>query len=130
MEDNKYLYSVLNDKGLGQSSYANGDKNNSNMNLINHQVKGGKRATFVSRKSRHSFLDTFKQLNLKVVAEDIKHKLFEMNKNSNEQLVITEENYKEKTKEINKEIKGKRSSLKKKQNKNIEEKQIDFKKSN
>ena len=31
MEDNKYLYSVLNDKGLGQSSYANGDKNNSNI---------------------------------------------------------------------------------------------------
>ena len=119
MEDNKYLYSVLNDKGLGQSSYANGDKNNSNMNLINHQVKGGKKATFVSRKSRHSFLDTFKQLNLKVVAEDIKHKLFEMNKTSNEQLVITEENYKEKTKEINKEIKGKRSSLKKNKTKTL-----------
>ena len=117
MDDNKYLYSVLNDKGIGQSSHINGDKNNSNMNLINHQIKGAKRATFVSRKSRHSFLDTFKQLNLKVVAEDIRHKLFEMNKNSSDNLEINQDNNKENRKEINKENKEKTSSLKKNKSK-------------
>ena len=30
MDNNKYLYSVLNDKGIGQSNDVNGDKNNSN----------------------------------------------------------------------------------------------------
>ena len=108
MDDDKCLYSVLNDKGLGQSSYANGDKNSSNMNLINQQKKSGKKESFVSRKSRHSFLNTFKQLNLKVVAEDIKHKLFEMNKNSSDkQLEITEQY----NKEINKENIKNTSSL-------------------
>ena len=108
MDDDKCLYSVLNDKGLGQSSYANGDKNSSNMNLINQQKKSGKKESFVYRKSRHSFLNTFKQLNLKVVAEDIKHKLFEMNKNSSDkQLEITEQH----NKEINKENIKNTSSL-------------------
>ena len=110
MDDDKCLYSVLNDKGLGQSSYANGDKNSSNMNLINQQQqkKSGKKESFFARKSRHSFLNTFKQLNLKVVAEDIKHKLFEMNKNSSDkQLEITGHH----NKEINKENIKNTSSL-------------------
>ena len=142
MDNNKYLYSVLNDKGIGQSNDVNGDKNNSNMNLINNQInnhkKNWKKASFVSRKSRHSFLDPFNQLNLKVVAEDIKHKLFEMNKNSStKQLEIKEEedNNKENKNEKNEKnppLKthktkkpNKNKSILKNQNKDIEIKRTD-----
>ena len=125
MDDNKYLYSVLNDKGIGQSNDVNGDKNNSNMNLINNQInnhkKNWKKASFVSRKSRRSFLDPFNQLNLKVVAEDIKHKLFEMNKNSStKQLEIKEEeeNNKENKNEKNEKNPPLKTHKTKKPNKN------------
>jgi len=123
MDDNKYLYSVLNDKGNGQSNDVTGDKNNSNMNLISHQKKSSKKASFISRKSRHSFMDTFKQLNLKVVAEDIRHKLFEMNKNSSKQLEITEEKKEEteleKIKTLKKRSTKKHKTKKLKKNKSI-----------
>ena len=75
MENNNYLYSVLNGKNNEQSTIE--ENNNSNIKLVNYHNKNTKQISFAQRKSRHSIFDPFRLIN---IADDIKHKLFEMNK--------------------------------------------------
>ena len=97
MENNNYLYSVLNGKNNEQSIIE--ENNNSNIKLINYHKINTKRTSFAQRKSRHSIFDPFHLLNLKTVAEDIKHKIFEMNKQNNSNKNVEQEE--DKKNEIN-----------------------------
>ena len=79
MENNQYLYSVLNGEKNDQNT-TGVDNNNSNIKLINYQKMATKRSNYGPRKSRHSLFDPSRMVNIKLIAEDIRIKLSEMNK--------------------------------------------------
>ena len=103
MENNQYLYSVLNGEKNDQNT-TGVDNNNSNIKLINYQKMATKRSNYGPRKSRHSLFDPSRMVNIKLIAEDIRIKLSEMNKKNE---IIKEKEKEEKEKEMreNKEIK-------------------------
>ena len=103
MENNQYLYSVLNGEKNDQNT-TGVDNNNSNIKLLNYQKMATKRSNYGPRKSRHSLFDPSRMVNIKLIAEDIRIKLSEMNKKNE---IIKEKEKEEKEKEMreNKEIK-------------------------